>query len=395
MNRILVVDDDTVTRHLVGRAFSPEEADLQFAENGAEALEKAATFRPDLVILDIMMPEIDGYEVCRRLKADPDLSSAMVLLLSAKTKIDDRLRGYEIQADDYMIKPFDLKELKAKARILLRLKNAQDELKQINGQLESLVEAKTRALVKKERQAMIGQLLQGIIHNLRSPLSVVQFKAELSASEAEDLISRDPDDPIDWEARITTLLQKQKGILEAVSRIDQIIDNLMDKSKREACEGGEKIDLNELIVREMAFLESDMELKHGVIKEIELAPDLPEIHGVYSDFSQVVYNMVSNAIDAMRGAERKQLSVKTRWDDGQIYLEFSDTGDGIAPENHARIFEAFFSTKPGSGASRAANPSGTGLGLFICSRLMETYGGKISVSSRPRAGTTFTVSIPR
>ena len=127
-NRILVVDDDKSNCRLINRILAGHDYEMEFAYNGEDALDLLSDFEPDLIILDIAMPGIDGYEVCRRLKSDKKTSEIMVLLLSGKSALEERLKGYEVEADDYLIKPYDNEELRAKVRILVRLKNAQKDL---------------------------------------------------------------------------------------------------------------------------------------------------------------------------------------------------------------------------------------------------------------------------
>ncbi|MGH9361080.1 MAG: response regulator, partial [Thermoanaerobaculia bacterium] len=123
--RILVVDDDPINVCILEEILA-EQYELATAGNGEEALEKAPAFKPDLVLLDIMMPGIDGYEVCRRLKSNPRLRDAKVILVSAKAMLSERLEGYESGADDYLTKPFDDAELMAKVRVFLRLKSIEE-----------------------------------------------------------------------------------------------------------------------------------------------------------------------------------------------------------------------------------------------------------------------------
>jgi len=347
------------------------------------------------VILDIMIPGSDGYEICSRLKTDPATESSMVMLLSAKSSLEDRLAGYQVHADDYMIKPFDLEELRAKANTPLRLKQGQDELKSINRRLEGLIQAKTRELVEKEREAIFGQLVQGIVHNLKGPLSVVLLKADLSTCYARDLLDATEEVTEFQRQRLEKMLSEQAKVIEAVGKIEQLIENLLEKGRFESVDERQDIDLNGLIEREMAFLEADLEFKHDVEKHLELMPNLPPVKGIYTDFSQVVYNMVHNALEAMHDRPEKKLHIRTRFDETSVNIEFSDSGIGISPEHLDRIFEPHFTTKFGWSISGDRDAGGTGLGLFICARLMETYGATISVQSKPDQGATFTVSIPR
>ena len=127
MNRILIVDDEEMLLLYLSKRLKKHNYDVVTCLSGEEALEKVKAFDFDVVILDVILPGIDGYEVCRRLKSDKKTSGIMVLILSVRKTVEERLKGYEVEADDYITKPYDPEELLAKIRILLRLKNALDE----------------------------------------------------------------------------------------------------------------------------------------------------------------------------------------------------------------------------------------------------------------------------
>ncbi|MDP3029138.1 MAG: hybrid sensor histidine kinase/response regulator [Deltaproteobacteria bacterium] len=394
MNRILVVDDETNNLKAIKRLIHRDYI-LEFAQNGDEALKLIPDFNPDLILLDIMMPGIDGYEVCRRLKSDSKTSGAMVLLVSARNTLEDRLRGYGVGADDYIIKPYEPEELRAKVRILLRLKNAQDELRTVNRDLEKLVEVKTRELVKKERQAIVGQMVQGIVHNLRGPVTVVHVRAEIACMTARNLLEISKDDPDKFLRLVEKVIHNLDSLLEAVDRTDLLIDSLLAKGRQEAAGERRRLNLNDIIAQEIKFLDADMDLKHGVKKYLDLDPSIPDLYGTYSDFSQVTYNLIKNASEAMKNSQKKELRISTRHDNENIYIIFQDTGSGISPDDLGRIFDPFFTTKPGKEPDNAGEPTGTGLGLYTCSQLMKYYGGEISVQSKLGIGTTFTIAIPK
>ena len=394
MNRILVVDDEKYNLTAIKRIFLNDNYIMEFAMNGEEALERVSDFEPDLVILDIMMPGINGYEVCGRLKSRTDTSGIMVLLLSAKSALEDRLKGYKVDADDYLIKPYDPEELRAKVRILVRLKNAQDELRILNQNLEKLVEDRTRELVKKERQALVGQMVQGFIHNLQGPMTAVCGRTELALRAAGKLLENQGNPDISIKL-VEQIIRQLDYSLDAADKVELLIDNLLAKGRDEAEDAKQELNLNDLIVKELEFLDADMELKHEVKKNLNLDPSLSCLFGIYSDFSQVIYNMIKNASDAMKNSSKKELAISTRHDNANIYIEFQDTGAGILPADLERIFDPFFTTKPKKGAEKKGEPAGTGLGLYTCRQLMKSYGAHISAESESGVGTGFTITIPK
>jgi signal transduction histidine kinase len=394
MNRILVVDDEQNNLNAIRRQFAGLEYTLEFARNGKKALEIIPDFMPDLVVLDIMMPGIDGYEVCRRLKSDEKTKGIMVLLLSAKGGLQDRLSGYGVKADDYIIKPYDPEELKAKVKILLRLKNAQDELLKVNQNLEELVQERTRQLVKKERQAIIGLMVQGLVHNLKGPVMVIKLTAELTQAGITEFIMRIEKDFDGLGGGKADIIERFNMLFKGIGQLEMLINNLLAKGRQEANDKRQTLNLNDIIIKEFEFLDADLDMKSRIKKTLNLDPAIPAISGMYSDFSQVVYNLVKNAADAMKNSSKKEIKVSSKHDDQHIYLIFQDTGAGIAPENLDRIFDPFFTTKPKEGSEKKEEPTGTGLGLHVCSQLMKSYDAKISVKSQIGEGTTFTIAVP-
>lgn len=395
MNRILAVDDEQNNLNAIRRQFADFDCTMEFAENGEEALEIISSFKPDLIILDIMMPGIDGYEVCRQLKSDDRTKGIMVLLLSGKSGVHDRLIGYDARADDYLIKPYDPEELKAKAKILLRLKNTQDELLNVNRNLEKIVQERTRQLVKKERQAIIGLMVQGLVHNLRGPVMIIQAMADLARLNIKDFIESLEKDFDGLPEFTEDIFKKFEKLSDGVEQLDNLIDNLLAKGRQEAIDERQDLNLNDIITNEFKFLDADLKIKRNIKKRLNLDPTIPPISGVYSDFSQVIYNLVQNASDAMKNSQRKEITISSKQDEQHVYLIFQDTGAGIAYENLDRIFDPFFTTKLEKGSEKKGEPTGTGLGLHICSQLMQSYGAKISVESQIEVGTTFTIALPK
>ena len=395
MSRILVVDDEEKNLRSIKRIFFDRtDFELQYADNGYEALRLAEEFAPDVILLDIMMPDMDGYEVCRQIKANAATAGIMVLFLSGKARLDDRLKGYEVLADDYITKPFETEELLAKVRILLRLKKAQDELRQINQTLEKIVAQRTRQLVLQERQAMAGRMVHGIVHNFRNPLMAAHGFAVLVEQEMKLLLPYSTKWAPEQQQAVENAADHTKIVLESLNRIEGLIDSLLQKGRMEATDKYQRLHLNDVITAEVKFLEADPEIKYAVSKEFHLDPHLPEFFGIYAEFSQLCGNMIKNAVDAMRLSPTKKITICTRHDAEKIYLDFKDTGQGISPEVIDLIFEPFFSTKPLKGDEKEGEATGTGLGLYACRQMMKAYNGVITVSSEPRVGTTFTVALP-
>jgi signal transduction histidine kinase len=259
-------------------------------------------------------------------------------------------------------------------------------------------------LMEKHKLSSIGMLVQGIAHNLNTPLGVILGRSELLKSEIEETLGdKVPKllDPVhsDEVKEAVDCAMEVKGsagncldiILKQVEHMSDIIGNMMHKSRQEQDSERKKISLNQVLEEELTFLKADMHFKHEIEKRVNFDPDLPYIEGVYSDFSQSFSNIIRNAIDAMYTMEKKVLTVTTRHDDHSVYVIINDTGEGIKEEDRSKLFDPFFTTK--EFASSDGGPTGVGLGLHSCYQLLNPYGVTFDVESE-QGNTTFSVKIP-
>jgi two-component system NtrC family sensor kinase len=257
-------------------------------------------------------------------------------------------------------------------------------------------------LMQAEKLSAIGRLAQGIAHNLLTPLTVIRGRTQLVFEEARDcfeeklpaLLSRVASHKSEMPSSITEVYEDIRQELFAIERgsrtMQEIIDNLMYKSRQEQEEQRQLVDINDLLWQELRFLNGDPRFKHYIEKVYNFTEEPLYIEGIYSDFSQSFSNLVRNAIDAMEGCEKPVLTITTRGDEEYIYIDINDTGVGIPPENIPHLFEPFFTTKPMEGGTL----TGIGLGLHSCYQLLRPYSAQFEVKSKP-GDTTFVVKIPR
>lgn len=227
-----------------------------------------------------------------------------------------------------------------------------------------------RQFVNSERMASVGTAAAGIVHNLKNPLTVVLGNAEIMKlrSEGQPLLDR---------------------IIDSARQMNGMIETILAKSRRKSQR--EKIQLNNLLTRELEFLEADASFRHHVKRDVRLDRDLPPVFCVYTDLSQVFGNILRNAVEAMWNQSTQHLRVVTYAEGDRCMVEISDTGCGMSEETVSRIFEPFFTTKEGE---EEGEPVGTGLGLHMVRELLEPYDAKIDVESEVGAGTTFRLSFP-
>ncbi len=389
-NIILIVDDNPTNLGALFKFLSDYGFKVLVAVDGESAIEQIEYVRPDLILLDVMMPGIDGFETCRRLKANPKIQDIPVIFLTALSETVDKVKGFNLGGVDYITKPINQEEVLSRVKTHLTISYLQNQLQEknqellsINQNLEKLVEQKTKQLIEQEKSAIIGRLTQGMVHNLKNHLQTIMLCSNFIESRAKEIA----DEPI---------LEDIQYVQAAGERIKEMMDNLVQKSIMDKKIDLQPINLNELLQRELQFLEANAQFKHKVKKHYSFDENLPTLPLIYSNICQVFHNLVNNGIDAMWNKKERELTLVTRQDERQIYMDIKDTGCGIEPENIPKIFEIFYTSKPPQTVNKKSKePTGTGLGLYTCIELLKPFNGRIEVSSEVGKGSTFTVILPK
>ena len=370
--KVLIVDDNRTNVDLLERQFTRKDFEVAVARDGEEALSQARAFRPDVMILDLMLPKIEGLEVCRILKQEPASSRIQIIMLTAKSELADKIRGLDSGADDYLTKPFNFDELLARANAALRMKEVLDELLAANDRLKN-----TQAqLVQSGKLAAIGELSAGIAHEINNPIAIILGRVQLALKQ----LDRESAAPPEFLTRYRQLL----GTVEAeAKRCKSIIENLLRFSRQQASETG-PTRLNDVMLAAAAFFR--YQLKNANIDIVEeLSGDLPVITANANQLQQVLVNLIINAKQVMPSGGI--LTLRSFAEPEFLCLSVGDTGKGIPPELHDRVFEPFFTTKEAW--------QGTGLGLSVSYRIVQEHGGHFELDSAPGNGARFTVKLPR
>lgn len=387
---ILIVDDNQTNLDVLFELLRNYGFKVLVALDGESAIEQIEYIHPDLILLDIMMPGIDGFETCRRLKAEPQTQDIPIIFMSALSDTLDKVKGFQTGAVDYITKPFQHEEVLSRIETHLTIRSLQkkleeknSELAHLNQNLERLVEQKTKQLIDQEKTAIIGRLTQGMVHNLKSPLQVIQTSIDLIDTRATK-INED------------SLIKYTKYIMQAVTKINQIMDTLMMKSRKEQKQDLQLVNLNDLVQREIQLLDGNLYFKNKIRKKYFFDNNIESLPLMYSYISQVFYNLINNAMDSMWDRKVRELTIVTRQDESKIYLDIADTGCGIAPEDLSKLFDPFYTSKPAKGEEKKeGEPTGTGLGLYTCIELLKPFNGEIAISSNPGKGSVFTVVLPK
>jgi two-component system NtrC family sensor kinase len=393
--KILLVDDTTANIDVLRKTLESKQYEIACALNGETALKVAPKFSPDLILLDIRMPGIDGYETCRKLKENETTRQIPVIFISANSDTQDIVEGFQVGGVDYITKPFQAEEVLARVQTHLQLqllikeqeaarikmKSAAMELLTKNNRLQEAMQqlqAAQKKLVQSEKLAGIERLAEGMCHEILNPLNIISGLAqvmEMDHQEDEDI------------------LKDLDSITKEIKRIEMIIRELTDCSDKGEVQFA-SANINQVIQQVLENLKNEGRLEDINVNQ-DLAPDLPDSLLDTHLMQQVFVNLTSNAKHAME--ENGTLTVSTQILAGKnnpdkatktggaiLRVQFSDTGKGIKKEYLEKIFDPFFST----------DPDKTGMGLSVSHSVVEKHEGTITAVSNEGKGTTFTIDLP-
>ena len=426
---IMIVDDNPNNLKVLSQSLRNAGWVVAIAKSGEIALKQANHTPPALILLDVMMPGIDGFETCQRLKANPNTMDIPVIFMTALSDPVDKVKGLSIGAVDYITKPFQAEEVLARANIHYKLRSLTEELKEQNDLLEQRVAERTTKLkesleklentqlklVQQEKMATLGNLVAGLGHEINNPvglifsnidpikeylnnllyaISIYQNKTDKLNPEIEaeieeleiDFIAEDFPNVIQ---SIETAVKRLKSIsssLRIFSRADTAAKTFFDV--HEGLDGT-------LLILKYRLKENERRPKIMIIKDYG---KIPLIKCYAGQLNQVFMNLLANAIDALNEAvelltceeieaKPKRISITTRVAKERAIIRISDNGKGMTKEVMAKIFESSFTTK--------AVGKGTGLGLAISRQIIEEkHGGTIKCRSEVGKGTEFEIALP-
>ncbi len=387
---ILIVDNTPANLRVLSTMLTEQGYKVRKALNGEMALTACQALVPDVILLDIMMPEMDGYEVCQHLKADERTRKVPIIFISALDEALDKVKAFCAGGSDYITKPFQIEEVLVRVQNQLTIQSLHSKLieqnealKDINQNLENIVEEKTKQLIEQERAALLGRLTQGIVHNIKNPLQTILLSNDLINSQATTINEEE-------------ILELSKYIKIATLQIQKIMDNLLINNRRSQNLDLKLLNVNDIVQNEIQLLMSNLDFKHKIQKKYFYDNKIPSISLIYTHITQVFHNLINNAIDAMWNMSEKEVTIVTRQDETSIYIDVKDTGCGIAPDNISNLFDPFYTSKPAKGEEKeAGEPAGTGLGLYISRELLKIFRGEIAVTSEVGKGSVFTIILPK
>jgi two-component system, NtrC family, sensor kinase len=377
-SRILIVEDTPANIQVLTATLKERSYQISVATNGQQALDVVARVQPDLILLDVVMPEMDGFETCRRLKASEQWRQIPVIFLTAKTETPDIVKGFELGAVDYVGKPFNAHELLARVNTHLMIDRLHREnerlLLESQRSFEDLRAAQARLLLS-ETTASQGRLAAVLSHELNSPIGTLRSAVEsLLALYKKKRESDEPRLAGIFESLAHTALESCRRLMELVARMQRFTN--LDRAEEQT------VDINELLRDTIGLLQSELNQRAEVILDLKPVPTLkcrPQ------QLSAVFLNLLRNAVAHLE--ENGKICVSSLQSDAEIAIRVCDNGRGIPAERLPSLFEPTFAVKGGRVAS--AN-----WGLFSSRSIILEHDGQIKIESTEGKGTTVTVTLP-
>ncbi|MCU0543548.1 MAG: hybrid sensor histidine kinase/response regulator [Oscillatoriaceae cyanobacterium Prado104] len=412
---ILIVDDNATNLSVLSQALKGAGYKVRMAVDGADALFQVERHPPELILLDVEMPKMNGFETCRRLQQNPSTEGIPIIFMTALADTENKVKGLSLGAVDYITKPFEEAEVLARVKIHWRLKRLTDTLEQqVIERTQDLQKTQVQ-LIQQEKLSALGQLVAGVAHEINNPIGCIVGNVSAARDYIQDLLNiidlyrekfpqpgteiEDELAAIDLEYVREDLPKLIQAMQDGGDRITSISKSLRTFSRADS-DTKQPFNLHEGIDSTILILRHRLKANEHrpAIEVVTDYGDLPEVACFPGQLNQVFMNILANAIDAIDESNQgrsfaeiqnnpNRIAIRTEVSENWVKIAIADNGTGIPEDVKPRIFDHLFTTK-GVG-------KGTGLGLEIARQIVvEKHGGKITVNSVPMEGTEFAIEIP-
>jgi len=389
---ILIIDDDEDSVGALSQMLCAKGFQLFMAYSGTEGIAQSLVLQPDLILLDIRMPDLDGFTVCKELKQNPTTQAIPVIFISALYELFDKVHAFQVGAVDYITKPFQLDEVLARVHTHVRQRKLYACLAEKNQTLTEMIQRlqeTQQQLIEAEKLAALGSMMAGIAHEINTPLGISVTAASTLNDDTGTLLQAYRSGRftrLALEEYFQTAEQSSRLILNNLQRASYLVNSFKQISADQLQAERRAFNFATYLNEILQSLEPTLkQRKHQIVVEGSSQLSLVSYPGA---LSQIITNLIINSVTHAYPNQRSGI-LTLRWSlQGNLFtLQYSDNGCGIAAHYLHRIFEPFFTTARGRG--------GTGLGLHIVYSLVtQQLGGQISCESQLGTGTTFTIKLP-
>jgi signal transduction histidine kinase len=389
--KILIVDDQPFNLDLLEQELSEQGYTIERAGDGEECLRKVETFVPDVILLDIMMPKLDGIQVVKRLKEDERYKkyrTIPIILLTAKGSPGDKVKGLDAGAEDYIPKPFERIELLARVRSMVRIKEMHDSLEELNRTLEEKVQHQVNEIASLLEEAKLSEMVHrigDIGHDVKNMLTPVTLGVQILQEELDNLFQSVPPESASAVSScercklvLHTIRNSGRRILDRVKQIADCVKGLSSPPQFAPCSIQ---DVARCVLEDLTMLAKEV----GVLLLTEGLEEMPRIMADERRLYNAFYNLVNNAISEVPRGGTVTVRGGTEHESQCVLVSVIDTGRGMPAEVRDKLFtKEAISTKVG----------GTGLGTKIVKDAVDAHSGQVTVESKEGVGTTFHIRLP-
>ncbi|MBN2280048.1 MAG: response regulator [Candidatus Marinimicrobia bacterium] len=388
--KILFAEDDLISYQILDSYFLKWGFEYIGVKNGREAWNLLnRDDGPKIAILDWMMPEMDGLDICKKLRKKPHNNLIHIILVTAKSDNASIVEGLDAGASDYISKPYDPKILKARIDAGIRIIKMNQKLLKFLKEMEELAQNRANQLIHADRLATIGMLSSGIAHEINNPTTFISVNVQTLEENWPIIHEVIQSAPESEQKNIALLISMEMenifiNMKNGVVRIKSIVDSLKNYYKSDKNAKKEWADIHDIIQESLKFCHN--KLKHNIQTIIQVPQNISKVWVNAQEIEQILVNLILNAVDSMNTTQRKELNIVGKVEKDFLVLQIRDTGVGISDENLKKIFNPFFTTK--------GSKEGTGMGLSISKNIIEKHNGEISVKQIANGGTEFFIKLP-
>ncbi len=391
MSKILLIDDNPKNLQVAMNILNTKGYDLVYAQDGEKGIELATTNDIDLILLDVLMPGMNGYEACKKLKSLSQTKDIPIIFLTIKDEEKDIVKGFDYGGVDYVTKPFYASVLLKRVKTHLELSHSTKELQKLNKNLNKEVDIQIRKIRQKDqilsrqsKMASMGEMIANIAHQWRQPLGAIS-SAIISMKIKYELEKFDLESKDGRSECLEFTNKKLNDISEYIQILSTTIDDFRNFFKHQ--KDKENFDLNDIVNKSIKLLESNFQGNN--IKIINKVQHY-KMSGFGNELAQVIINILNNSRDALLSDDDntdKFIKISSKAENGFVEVNICDSGGGIKDDIIDKIFEPYFTTKHSS--------SGTGIGLYMSEEIITKHmNGIISVENKD-LGASFTIRIPQ